>query len=56
MVMPLSTIDIVYHAIQEANAAPYPCSSRTEEVDLVLDPIWVAHSYSSHEYLDDTLP
>jgi hypothetical protein len=56
MEMSLSIVEIVYQAIQEATVDPDPSSSWMEEVDPVLEPIWVAHSSSSHEFLDDTLP
>jgi hypothetical protein len=46
----------VYQDIQEAIVDPDPSSSWTNEVDLVLEPIWVIQSSCSHDFLDDTLP
>jgi hypothetical protein len=46
----------VYQAILDATADPDPSSSRTDEVDLVLEPIWATQSSCSHDFLDDTLP
>jgi hypothetical protein len=39
MAMPLSVVEIAYQAIQEDIVDPDPSSSRTDEVDPVLNPI-----------------
>jgi hypothetical protein len=49
MGIPLSIVEIAYQAILEVTADPDPPSSRTVEVDLVLNPIWVVQSSCSHE-------
>jgi hypothetical protein len=56
MAMTLPSSKVVYQDILDAIADPNPSSSLTDEVDLVLEPIWAAHSYFSHDFLDDTLP
>jgi hypothetical protein len=54
--MSLSTIEIAYMAIQEATTNPNLPSSWTEDMDPVLEPIWVVGSSSSHDFLDGTFP
>jgi hypothetical protein len=56
MEMPLSAVDIAYQAILYVTTDPDPPSSRMEEVDIFLDPIWVINSYIPYGCLDNTFP
>jgi hypothetical protein len=50
MEMSFSVVEILYQDIQEDTSNPDPSSSQTEETDPTLEPIWVSHSSSSHDF------
>ena len=52
----MSITEVVYHSILDANVGLDPSSSRKDEVDPILDPIWVVQSSCSLDLFDDTLP
>jgi hypothetical protein len=56
MEMPLSKTKVAYHAILDTTVDPDPSSSRMDEVDPVIEPVWGAQSSCSHDFLNDTLP
>jgi hypothetical protein len=51
MAMPLSTTEFVYQYILDATIDPDPSSSWKDEMDLVLELVWAAQSYCSHDFL-----
>jgi hypothetical protein len=56
MAMPLLATKVVCQSILDATANPDPFSLRTDEVDHVLETVWVVQASCSHDCLDDTLP
>jgi hypothetical protein len=56
MEIPLSAVNIAYQAILDVATDPDPPSLWLEEVDLVLEPIWVVNSSSPHDFLNNTFP
>jgi hypothetical protein len=56
MAMPLSATEVVYQSILDAIVDLDPSSSRTDEVDPILELVWAIQSSCSHDCLSGTLP
>jgi hypothetical protein len=56
MAMPLSAANIACQAILDSSTNPDLVASPTNEEDLVSRPMWVTSLFSSHDFLDGTLP
>ena len=56
MAIPLSATEVEYQSILDAIVDLDPFSSWTDEVDHVLETVWVVQSSCSHDCLDNTLP
>jgi hypothetical protein len=54
MSMPLSTIEVVYSLVQQASSNPDP--TPTQELDPLLEPIWVQGSLANIDSLELVLP
>jgi hypothetical protein len=54
--MPLYVVNITYQAILDASTYPDPSSSWMEEVDPILEPIWVVKTSSPLDFLANTFP
>jgi hypothetical protein len=54
MEIPFLAAEVAYQDILNITVDRDPSSSRTSEVDLVLESIWVSQSSYSHDFLDDT--